>query len=442
VSQTAPTPATDPPAPNPPPAPSPVPVAPQPGITNRPPEHAIVAALALPGDAASAIAALAKLRAVETQELSSRLPAEDASTPKAQAGPETGEIGFADGFDRAFLTITTGFSSTAYDKLGISQASRPQDLVPIPWDKLGDAPVQPLEGDIVLQICSDDPYICEHVLHRVLYELSGQVSLVWAQVGVQRYSSREGRVNRAEGRALTGFIDGTANLDPNACDGTDDILIFVDPSACGTYPQLPPPSPAPAYGQPTPAAFPPDLRPPPSSEPAWTKFGSYMVVRSTVVNFDSWDTETLGTQEQSVGRFKFSRSFLDLADDPADLNSPPAFAANPQNVAVPLTAHVRKANPRGPSDDQRRIFRRGYPLINGSVTGLDRGLLFIAYGRTISTQFEFIFRAWMRNPNFPSNGAGVDALFGFEKQILCGGYYFVPPVTDSCDPASWLMPAD
>lgn len=440
MTQVVPSPIATPQSPTPAPTQPAVPVAHQAGIVNRPPEHVIVAALTLPADGAAAVAALAQLRDIESQELTSILPPEDAGSPKTQTGPETGEIGFANGFDRAHLTITTGFSSSAYDKLGIAPNIRPQDLVPISWDKLGDSPTQPIEGDVVLQVCSDDPYLCEHVLHRIVYELVGQVTLVWAQVGVQRYTSRQGRTNRAEGRALTGFIDGTSNLDPKDCQGTDPTLIFVDPAAVGSYPALPPASPAPAYGQPTPASFPADLREPPASEPDWAKFGSYMVVRSTLLDFNKWDGSPLGAQEQSVGRFKFSGSFLDLTDDPENLNSPPAFASNPQNAATPITAHVRKANPRGPSDDQRRIFRRGYPLINGSPTGIDRGLLFIAFGRTISTQFEFIFRAWMRNPNFPTTGSGVDSLFSFEKQILCGGYYFVPPLQDVCKPASWIVP--
>jgi deferrochelatase/peroxidase EfeB len=422
--------------------PSAAPAVPQSGIRNRPPEHVIVAALSLPTTPADAQAAVAAIRGIEAQELTSVLPSEDAQTSKSSTGPETGELGFANNFDRAHLTITTGFASSAFDKLGIATGNRPQDLIPIPWQQLGDSPTQADSGDVLLQICSDDPYICEHVLHRTLYELIGKVGLVWAQMGAQRYTSRAGRTNRAEGRALIGFIDGTANLDANDCHHVDDNLIFVDPAAVSTYPQLPPPAPAPAYGQSAPAEFPPDLRPPPSNEPEWTKCGSYMVVRSTLQNFGSWDTQTLGGQEQAIGRFKFSGAFLDLSDDPSQLTAPPAFAINQQNATVPLSSHVRKANPRGgPNDENRRIFRRGYPLIVGSPTGIDRGLLFIAFGRSISTQFEFIFRAWMRNSNFPVPNAGPDALFAFESQVICGGYYFVPGLSDPCDATSWLLPA-
>jgi hypothetical protein len=42
----------------------------------------------------------------------------------------------------------------------------------------------------------------------------------------------------------------------------------------------------------------------------------------------------------------------------------PDFQANPTNVNVPLNGHVRRANPRAePDDPERRIFKRGYPLM-------------------------------------------------------------------------------
>jgi len=165
------------------------------------------------------------------------------------------------------------------------------------------------------------------------------------------------------------------------------------------------------------------------------------VVRSVLLDFEKWDPATLGAQEQTIGRFKFSGAFLDVPDDPAHLNDPPAFATNQSDTHVPLTAHVRKADPRGSDEDaQRRIFRRGYPLIAGNVGGIDRGLLFIAYGRSISAQFEFIFRAWMRNADFPTAGIGQDALFSFEKEVVAGGYYFVPPLSHPHQPWSWLLP--
>ena len=102
---------------------------------------------------------------------------------------------------------------------------------------------------------------------------------------------------------------------------------------------------------------------------------------------------------------------------------------------------MRKTNPRGPEDAARRTFRRGYPLLEASGgDGLRRGLLFICFARTLTTQFEFITAAWMMNPNFPEPNTGVDALRQFEGQVLVGGYYFLPPLTNAREPWSWVLP--
>lgn len=132
----------------------------QSGILNRPPEHNLVVALQFAGptlaDPTGARAAIDRLRDVVHKELRSQLDPEDPSTDKQQPGPETGELGFRSGYDRAHLTITFGISSSGFDRLGIDASQRPQDLIPIPWDRLGDSPVNPASGDCILQICSDD----------------------------------------------------------------------------------------------------------------------------------------------------------------------------------------------------------------------------------------------------------------------------------------------
>ena len=217
--------------------------------------------------------------------------------------------------------------------------------------------------------------------------------------------------------------------------------MFVDPASVSTYPQNPTDQPGGYQGGPG-VVFPADLRLPPTAEPEWTKHGTYMVVRGSLLDMTTWDHQTLGTQEQTVGRFKFSGASLDApADDPAHLDTTPAFTSDPTNTVVPVDSHVRKTNPRRPEDADRRIFRRGYPLISTSTTGIDRGLLFVAFARTITTQFEFIFRAWMRNPNFPAMGSGADRLFSFEPTVLAGGYYFVPPLEVKGQPWTWIVPA-
>lgn len=410
--------------------------APQAGILNRPPEHLLVVALDLSGPDPRATVDL--LRGLVKDELTSVL-APDADP--AVAPPETGELGYQKHHDRAHLTITVGFSATGYDKLGVTGADRPADLISIPWAQLGDVPEVTESGDVVLQICADSAYVTEHVLRRVEHSLVGQVQVVWAHTGAQRYNSRPGRTAKREGRAWIGFLDGTSNLRPGKDDG-DYALTFVDPEGIGTYPAIPASGQPSVYGPSNQPMFPPDLRPFTGVEPAWTRHGSYLTARISVTNLMQWDAQPLIDQESTIGRHKKTNVSLDLDSVPdATEDTPPAFAADQNNEQVALTAHIRRANPRGgPDDVARRIFRRGYPLYEGGNPTLRRGLVFLSYGRTLSTQFEFIFRGWITNPNFPRPGVGVDRLMQFDTHVLAGGYYFVPPLDDLRKPWTWHVP--
>lgn len=419
---------------------------PQPGITNRPPEHLLVAALELvdrsPGGARTAIEGLAN---VVRRELGSDLDPPNAKTEKDRPSQETGELGFRENYDRGHLTITFGISSAGADALGIAADERPSDLRPIPWALLGDQPLNTASGDAILQICSDDLYVCEHVVRRVEEELGASWRIAWTQIGAQRYTTRPGRTSREEGRALIGFLDGTSNMKPR--NSPDDArLVFVDPDAVAGYPPNPPERPGPSgpYQEtPTGPVFPGDLAPVPTSEPPWTRNGTYMTVRVSTFDTTPWDDRTQNEQERAVGRFKYSGASLDLEDKPSLLDAEPAFGTDQANVTVALDSHVRKAHPRrSPEDSDRRLFRRGYPVIAAADGGMRRGLAFISFARTTSTQFEFIFRAWLRNPNFPTENAGPDRLlFGLlPETVLCGGYYFVPPVQRRAEPWTWSLP--
>ena len=164
-----------------------------------------------------------------------------------------------------------------------------------------------------------------------------------------------------------------------------------------------------------------------------------MVVRASMQAIAAWDDATLKTQEDAVGRFKYSGAFLDRGDDTSLTNESPLFQQDQSNETVPVDSHVRKVNPRREEDRPREIFRRGYALISAGAGGLTRGLLFVSFSRSISTQFEFIVRAWMRNTNFPRPGAGLDRILAFD-QAVCGGYYFVPAVSDRNKPWTWVLP--
>ena len=65
----------------------------------------------------------------------------------------------------------------------------------------------------------------------------------------------------------------------------------------------------------------------------------------------------------------------------------------------------------------------------------------IAFGRSLSTQVEFVQRAWINNADFPHVGAGKDLLLSrfVQPRLVAGGFYFVPPLSRSSQPWSWVI---
>lgn len=421
----------------------------QAGILNRPPKHVLVVALNFTESQqpSGVRGSLGNLQGVLDRELHSDINGFDANTDATSTTVDTGELGPADGFNRNYLTVTLGISKRGFDALGITSGDRPQDLEEVPWADLGDSPVLTDSGHLVLQVSSDDLFVVEHVVRRIEHELSADFTFAWSLLGAQRFTSRAARVALHEARAVNGFLDGLSNLDP-AHKTEDHGLVFVDPTQVDSYPKTPPAGQqaAGSYGPNNQPIFPVGLRNPPAFEPAWTEGGSYMFVRASEFGTGPWDQSSIHGQELEVGRFKFSGAPLSQPNDVANQSADPNFAADPDGATTPFTAHVRKANPRLSSEDQqRRIFRRGYPLVSstlGGGGGLRLGLVFIAYGRSLSTQVEFMTRAWLRNKDFPRPEAGVDALLQRETAVLAGGYYFVPAVESLYHPTSWIIPPE
>ena len=113
----------------------------------------------------------------------------------------------------------------------------------------------------------------------------------------------------------------------------------------------------------------------------------------------------------------------DPAADPQDAQLVNGFDFSNDEMAwgCPLSAHIRKVNPRlGGSDfDNRvpRLLRRGAPYGPPFEEGQPepaggRGLAFIAYQTSLTDQFEALTRRWMASPIAPNNGGGHDPILG------------------------------
>lgn len=97
----------------------------------------------------------------------------------------------------------------------------------------------------------------------------------------------------------------------------------------------------------------------------------------------------------------------DLADDPRRSSDFDYGRMDPQGLACPLGAHVRRANPRDSvhGTNRNRLIRRGLPygppLPDGAPDdGNDRGVAVIFGCGSISRQFEFVQRVWLNDRKF------------------------------------------
>jgi len=160
-------------------------------------------------------------------------------------------------------------------------------------------------------------------------------------------------------------------------------------------------------------------------EPHWADGGScmaFMRIRQRPEQFAALADDA--TRDAVIGRKK-DGTRLDLEGQknvkPRDELAEPA-------PALPPGAHVAKAGPRGPRDDNQ-IFRRGLPFMETTPDGQLRvGLNFCSFQGSLE-QFDVVFNDWMMNLHFPTDGP-VDALLDPAKQLTQiekVGFYFVPP---------------
>ncbi|MEM9849736.1 MAG: hypothetical protein AAF847_17735 [Bacteroidota bacterium] len=169
---------------------------------------------------------------------------------------------------------------------------------------------------------------------------------------------------------------------------------------------------------------------------AW---GSLFVYKKYWQNIDFFDQQIEELSEklniskafaeaQVFGRYKDGMPLL-ISDDP---NATEQFkdqiaqfdqgemdySQDKAGLRCPFHAHIRKSNPRkddmvasyfGDKAFSQEIIRRG---ITYDYDHLNKGLLFMSYQSSISSQFESILTEWCSNTDFPAAGVGTDPVIG------------------------------
>ncbi|MGW8592822.1 Dyp-type peroxidase [Dietzia sp. NPDC055877] len=240
--------------------------------------------------------------------------------------------------DPARLTVTIGLGPGFFDAIGMPD-KRPEWLQQLPaFPQIDQLEDRWSEGDLLLQICADDPLIVAHAARILASGVRGVARQKWAQRGFRKAVGTDpsGRTQRN----LFGQIDGTVNPTPEGDTDFDQIL-YSD-----------------------------------GSDQRWMRGGSALVLRRIRMTMDTWEEIDRNSRELSVGRTLDTGAPLTgtAEHDPADFEAIDDVGL----PVIPPESHMARARQLNRGEAMlRRPYNYDDPPEGGEIS--NTGLLFTAY---------------------------------------------------------------
>ena len=304
----------------------------QAGIATTPQAHATLIALDLrEGSDRGALGRMMRLLSDDAARLTQGRAALADSEPELAVAP-------------ARLTVTFGFGPGFVARAG---GNAPPWLAPLPPVTVDRPQPEFSDGDLLLQIASDDPLTVSHTARMLLKDTRSFATVRWVQRGFRRATGTE--ASGTTMRNLFGQVDGTANVAPGTAEF--DKVVWNTGS---------------------------------TDTAAWMAGGTSAVVRRIHMNLDTWDHLDRGGREQSVGRTLANGAPLTGRNehDEPDFEAKTAIGF----PVIPEFSHMRRARSDNPDE---QIFRRAYNYDDApeGTEIANAGLVFIAFQADVDRQF-------------------------------------------------------
>ena len=292
----------------------------QAGVATEPQSHAAFVAFTLHRDTdRAALGRMLRLLTDDAARLTCGEPALADTEPELAATP-------------ARLTVTVGFGPGLYRAAGL-----PSPVADLPVFRIDRLQPAWTGGDLLLQVCSDDPVTVAHAQRMLVKDARPFGAVRWVQQGFRRPAGAESHTQRN----LLGQVDGTANPKPGEA-GFETVV--------------------------------------------WDRDATTLVLRRIRAEMEKWDELGRTDKELAVGRRLGSGAPL---TGTAERDEPDLEAVDAVGLPViPEFSHVARARV-DTSDPRKRILRRPYNYdgVPDAAGHPDSGLIFASYQANIEQQF-------------------------------------------------------